>query len=194
MGLPLLGLHLVQAHACMLVNMTHQFLPYKIAVKLVHVLNQKNYYYTILTSMWKKVALALLYIAAVDWFLLSSASSPESGYGYSVSYPGDECLKCNCSLKYTTIATIEVTSDKTYRFMTMFMNKSDCAGQGSMNHDCYCYGNPDYLIGQTDRDNNFQFNGTMGDLNCFGTLYSSIVITLTCRGQKRSETMIIKYD
>ena len=95
------------------------------------------------------------------------------------------------------MATIEVNSDKTsYRFMTMFMNKSDCTGQGSMNHDCYCYGNPDYLIGQTDKENDFQFNGTMGDLiqNCFGTLYSSIAITLTCRGQKRSETIIIKHD
>ena len=156
--------------------------------------SEKLLYYFTPVAMWKKVALMLLCIAAVHWFLLSSASSPETGYGYWVSYPGDECLKCNCSLKYTTIATIEVTSNKTYRFMTMFMNKSDCAGQGSMNHDCYCYGNPDYLIGQTDRENNFQFNGTMGDLNCFGTLYSSIAVTLTCRGQKRSETMIIKFD
>lgn len=46
--------------------------------------------------------------------------------------------------------------------MTIFMNKSDCTGQGSlMSRDCYCYGNPDYLICQTVRENDIQFNGTI---------------------------------
>ena len=65
-----------------------------------------------LTTIWKKVALMLLCIAAVHWFLPPSASSLEFGYGYWVSYPHDECLKCNCSLNYAKIANIEVTNEK----------------------------------------------------------------------------------
>ena len=55
--------------------------------------------------------------------------------------------------------------------MTIFMNKSDCTGQGSlMSRDCYCYGNPDYLICQTVRENDIQFNGTITCKNCGVTI------------------------
>ena len=114
--------------------------------------------------------------------------------GYWLSYPDNECLKCNCSLNATLTNEVDVSLDngETYiHFITMFMNKSNCHGQDSSGGGCYCYGNPDFLIGQTVY-NGVQFNGTMGDSTCFGVMYRNGAFTLTCQGQKRSETMILE--
>ena len=157
--------------------------------------------------------LMFMCIAAVHWSLLSAASLRSTqlehnikrshlkdygtpGYGCWLSYPGDECSKCNCSLNATVVFQDRFTNynvepyPTVTDFWTVFMNKSDCTGEASsITHKCYCYGNPDFLIGQVNQDTHF--TGTMGDLNCFGAFkfYSSDFFALTCQGQKRSETI-----
>lgn len=93
-----------------------------------------------------------LCIAAVHWSLSPSVSSLKYDHdakqnrfkygarevrlwhGYWLSYPGDECLKCNCSLNAMIIAEADTSLDNGQmyiHFLTMFMNKSDCVGQQS---------------------------------------------------------------
>ena len=117
-------------------------------------------------------------------------------HGYWLSYPGDECLKCNCSLNATIVFQSEYTNynvenhPTVTQFLTIFMNISDCAGEASfITHKCQCYGNSDFLIGQINQDTHF--TGTMGDLNCFGMFNfpGGDFFALTCQGQKRSETI-----
>ena len=159
--------------------------------------------------------LIFICIAAMHWPLSSAASlrstqlehnniikqsrlkdSGTLAYGYWLSYPGDECLKCNCSLNVTIkfqsrYTNYNVENHPTVtEFLTIFMNKSDCAGEASsVTHKCQCYGNPDFMIGQINQDTHF--TGTMGDLNCFGAFdfHDSDFFAVTCQGQKRSETI-----
>jgi hypothetical protein len=159
----------------------------------------------------------LLCIVAVHWSLSSSASLRithleqnakqshfkdygTNGLGYWLSYPGDECLKCNCSLNATAIykehvINHNVTPVPTWTdFWTIFMDKSDCTGEGkSISHKCQCYGNPDILVGQVNQE--VYFTGTMGDSTCFGTRYDGNgLFALTCHGQKRSETIVLNLQ
>ena len=166
------------------------------------------------SAMWKTM-LILMFLCIVALHCLSpSARSTtlehknhfkygNSVYGYWLSYPGGECLKCNCSLNATVTAFDTVVINNYYsenvpyiaEVYTIFMNKSDCIGErSSFERKCYCYGNPDFLIGQVAND---KFTGTMGDSNCLGAYYGyergSGVFSVTCHGQKRSETMILPW-
>ena len=161
--------------------------------------------------MWK-TTLMLLCIVTLHCLSPSASSTTlerknnfkygNSVYGYWLSYPGSECLKCNCSLNVTVTAFDTVVINNYYsqnvpyiaEIFTIFMNKSDCIGErSSLERKCYCYGNPDFLIGQAA---NIKFTGTMGDSNCLGAYYEGInrggiQFSVTCHGQKRSETMIL---
>ena len=150
--------------------------------------------------MHKKISLlAVLSIFAVHFSTLFSASAigghhsqtkqSDAEYeGYWLSYPGNECLKCNCSFTAKFIPTFVDIS------ILLFIDKSDCDGDGIPTQTCYCRGNPDFLVGsryQLQSGSSYYMNGSMGDSTCFGLVRDYVdPVAINCQGRQRSETLM----
>ena len=153
--------------------------------------------------MHKKISLlAVLSIFAVHFSTLFSASAIGGHYysqtkqsdvelkGYWLSYPGNECLKCNCSF------TAEYISTSVAYSILLFVDKSNCDGDGTPTQGCYCRGNPDFLVGSFYQLPAGQhMNGSMGDSTCFGLFVDfRSPVAINCQGRQRSETLMFTYS